>query len=147
MDYAYDVEAFLAYLEQAKSADNCEQKAKANQAAIQIYKGPYLPEVEGQWVWGERERLAQAHIAATLQLAEFHLNNQEYRTTLDYCHRLLIDDPYLEEAHRLAMRAHAAMGNRAAVARQFERCRQVLLHEINAPPSVQTTELYQTLMR
>jgi DNA-binding SARP family transcriptional activator len=103
--------------------------------------------VEGAWVWGERERLAQTCVAATLRLAEFHLGNQEYRTVLDYCQRLLVEDPYLEEAHRLAMRAHAGMGNRMAVARQFERCRQVLLHEINAPPSVQTTELYQTLMR
>jgi LuxR family maltose regulon positive regulatory protein len=147
LDYAYDVESFLAQLEKAKSTGNNEQTAKAYQAAIQIYQGPYLPEVEGAWVWGERERLAQTCVAATLRLAEFHLGNQEYRTVLDYCQRLLVEDPYLEEAHRLAMRAHAGMGNRMAVARQFERCRQVLLHEINAPPSVQTTELYQTLMR
>jgi LuxR family maltose regulon positive regulatory protein len=147
LDYECDVEVFLQELERAKVARDSQHKAKAYQAAIQIYRGPYLPEVEGEWVWWERERLAQACVEATLQLALFYLENREYRVTLDYCHRLLADDPYLEEAHRLAMRAHAAMGNRAAVARQFERCRQVLLHEIHAPPSVQTTELYQTLMR
>jgi LuxR family maltose regulon positive regulatory protein len=147
LDYEYDVEVFLQALERARAASDSQHTAKAYQAAIQIYKGPYLPEVEGEWVWWERERLAQAYTEANLQLAQFYLERKDYRVSLDYCQRLLAEDPYLEEAYRLAMRAHAAMGNRAAVARQFERCRQVLLHEINAPPSVQTTELYQTLMR
>jgi hypothetical protein len=38
------------------------------------------------------------------------------------------------------------MGNRAAIARQYERCRQALLAEINAQPSQQTRQLLDTLM-
>jgi DNA-binding SARP family transcriptional activator len=53
----------------------------------------------------------------------------------------------MEEIHRLAMRAHAAMGNRAAIIRQFDRCQQILLEEVNAPPSSQTIMLYETLIR
>jgi hypothetical protein len=45
------------------------------------------------------------------------------------------------------MRAHAALGNRAAIVRQFESCRQALLNEVNVPPSSQTVTLYETLMR
>jgi two-component SAPR family response regulator len=147
LDYEYDVESFLGEIEKARTAANPPQKANAYRAAISHYKGPYLPEVEGDWVWWERERLARAYVEATLKLAEYHLESKEYRKTLDYCQRILAQDPYLEEAHRFAMRAHAGMGNRAGVVRQFQLCRQVLLDEINAPPSPQTTQLYETLMR
>ena len=50
-------------------------------------------------------------------------------------------------AHRLAMRIHAALGNRADVARQFALCQKILLEEVDAPPSPQTEELYATLMQ
>jgi DNA-binding SARP family transcriptional activator len=80
-------------------------------------------------------------------LAEIHLEASEYRLALDYCQRALTEDSCLEEAHRLAMRAHAALGNRAAVVRQFESCQEALLNEVNFPPSSQTVTLYETLMR
>jgi DNA-binding SARP family transcriptional activator len=53
----------------------------------------------------------------------------------------------MEDAHRLAMRIYAAIGNRAAIARQYEYCRQVLFEELNATPSSITQSLFETLMR
>jgi ATP/maltotriose-dependent transcriptional regulator MalT/DNA-binding SARP family transcriptional activator len=146
LDYEYDVESFLNRLKEAEAAQEPAEKAAAYRTAVRLYKGPYLPDVEGEWAWWERERFGRAYIDTILKLAEFHLVAQEYHKSLDYSQRVLAEDPYLEEAHRLAMRAYAAMGNRAGVARQFERCRQILMEEINAPPSPQTTDLYQTLM-
>ena len=70
----------------------------------------------------------------------------EYETALDYCRRVLAEDPTLEAAHCVAMRAHAALGNRADVARQFEHCEQVLVEEIGTSPSPQTRALYEMLM-
>jgi DNA-binding SARP family transcriptional activator len=147
LDYEYDVEVFLERLAQARVAPDPSEQATAYQAAIHFYKGPYLPEMEGTWVWLERERLWQAYVEAILELAESYLARGECEVTLKYCRRVLAQDPCLEEAHRLAMRAYATMGNRAAVARQFDRCRQALLEEINAPPSPQTEALYETLMQ
>jgi len=60
---------------------------------------------------------------------------------------VLAEDPSMEDAHRLAMRIHAALGNRADVARQFALCQKVLLEEVAAPPSPQTEELYASLMQ
>jgi hypothetical protein len=45
------------------------------------------------------------------------------------------------------MRIHAAMGNQAAVVRQFEHCRQTLLNEVKVNPSPQTISLYEALIR
>jgi ATP/maltotriose-dependent transcriptional regulator MalT/DNA-binding SARP family transcriptional activator len=147
LDYEYDVEAFRERLAQAQAAIDDGERAVAYQAAIHLDKGPYLPEVKSAWARTERERLWWAYLEAVLRLTELCLAASEYEATLDYCQRVLAQDPCLEEIHRLAMRAYAAMGNRAAVARQFERCRQALLEEINVFPSPQTEALYETLMR
>ena len=147
LDYEYDVESFLGKLAQAKTAIDPAERATAYQAAIRLYKGSYLPEVEGEWAWWQRESLRKAYQEAILRLAEIHLEASEYRLVLDYCQRALTEDSCLEEAHRLAMRAHAALGNRAAVVRQFESCQEALLNEVNFPPSSQTVTLYETLMR
>ena len=146
LDYEFDVESFWGRLAQAQAATEPAERAATYREAVRLYRGPYLSEADGTWVWPERERLWRACVDALLKLARFHLEAGENETTLAYCQRVLAQDPCLEEAHRLALRAWAATGNRAAVNRQFERCRQALLEEVNAPPSPQTEALYETLM-
>lgn len=147
LDYEYDVETFVGSVEQARAATNPTERVAAYRAAVDLYRGPYLPEVEGGWVWPERERLWQAYVEAILKLARSHLEGREYSLALEYCWRILAEDPCLEEAHRLAMRVHAATGNRAAISRQYERCCRALREGVDAPPSAQTEALYKTLMR
>jgi two-component SAPR family response regulator len=147
LDYEYDVESFLGKLTQAQATNDPDKQIAAYQTAIHIYKGTYLPEIEGEWAWWERERLRKAHMDATIRLAELHLETGRPTSALEFCRRALSEDPCLEEAHRLAMRSHAAIGNRAAVVRQFKRCQQALLEEVNVPPSSQTMALYETLIR
>jgi LuxR family maltose regulon positive regulatory protein len=146
LNYEYDVEVFLRKLAQARAATDTDEQVMAYQEVIDLYAGPYLPDMEGTWVWPERERLWQAHVEAVLRLAEIYLETGEHEAALEYCLRILAEDPSLETAHGLAMRAYAALGDRAAVARQFERCEQALLEEIGIPPSVQTKALYEMLM-
>lgn len=145
--YEYDVEQFLQKAEQGDSALLSIERIAAYQEALQLYRGDYLLDVDTAWVLVERERLHRIFIDTTLTLGQLQLEAHEYRSALETCQRALTDDPCLEDAHRLAMRIYAAMGNRAAVARQFAQCRQALLDEIDAPPSPQTEELYTLLMR
>lgn len=147
LDYEYDVETFWARLARAEKVKANSERIAAYQNAVQAYGGPYLPEVGADWASWERERLKQAYLEAVLRLAELCLETEDYRPALDYCQLVLAEDDCLEEAHRLAMRAHAALGNRAAVVRQYERCRQALLSEVSMPPSSQTTALFEMLTR
>jgi LuxR family maltose regulon positive regulatory protein len=147
LDYEYDVVLFRAKLRQAQVASDPAERQAAYWEAVNLYQGPYLPEAEGTWVLPEREALHWAYRQALTSVAEHHLLSGEFRESLDCCRRLLTDDRCAEDAHRLAMRAHAAGGNRAAVVRQYQCCRQALLEEIGAPPSPQTEELYRTLTR
>jgi len=45
------------------------------------------------------------------------------------------------------MRIYAAMGNRAGLVQQYQRCVEVFDREINASPSTQTFELFQYLKK
>jgi LuxR family transcriptional regulator, maltose regulon positive regulatory protein len=147
IDYEYDLESFLKEITQAGKAENREKKIAHYENAVRFYRGPFLPEVDEEWVIVERERLFQLQVDALLELAILHMENRDYSTALAFCQRALKEDSCQEDAHRIAMRVYAAMGNRALIMRQFEQCRQALLDEVNAPPSYQTQTLYKSLIQ
>ena len=146
IDYEYDAEVFLTWSKQARAAADTAGQVNAYRRAAGLYRGPYLPEAGGSWVWQKREELRRIFQEAANYLADYYLQIADYDQALDFCHRVLADDAFHEEAHRVAMRVHAAVGDRAAVIRQFEDCRRHL-SEINASPSPQTWALCQSLTR
>ena len=145
LDYEYDVEYFLERITAAQAMETAGDAAAAMREALAHYKGPYLPEVEGTWVLPEREALRRKYVEATLALARLSLEEEEHAATLELCNRILLEEPFLEEAHRLAMRAYASRGDRMAVTRQYECCRKTLWEELNVLPSPQTEDLYAML--
>ncbi len=146
-DYEYDVEQFLRYVEKAQQAVSPTERMSACQAALVLYRGPYLPELEASWTWSERERLSRLFVECALTLGQLQLDQADYNAALESVQRVLTEDACQEDAHRLAMRIYAALGNRAAIVRQYAQCEQALLTEIDASPSPQTADLYQALMR
>lgn len=147
LDYEYDVEIFQQQIDRAQAASTSQEWAAACQAAIELYHGPYLPRIDGTWVWPERERLKRTYLEANLALIGYYLERGQYRLALKYCYKALAEEPCQEEVHRLAMRSYAALGNRAGIIRQFEQCKRTLKNEIDAPVSPQTRRLYRALLR
>ncbi len=146
LDYEYDVETFWDKIDCAHHDPNPEKQWKAYQKAARLYKGAYLAEMTSAWVLPERQRIWQAWAEACLKLADYHLQAKEYEQTIDYGMKLLTEDDCMEEAYRLVMLAYAALGNRAEVARQYDRCQQALKKEVGLPPSSLTTDLYKSLI-
>ena len=147
LDYEYDVETFMTSVEQSQKAREIKDKIQFLKTAIENYKGEYLSEIEEIWAITDRQRYYQMYLDALMKLAAMYMERKAYKTALRYCYQALTEDACLEDAHRLAMRIHAATGNRAAIVRQYERCRVALNKEISAPPSQQTRELYETLIQ
>jgi two-component SAPR family response regulator len=147
LDYEYDVEKFTSSIELSRSCKTKQEKIKLLISAVDVYKGEYLPEIEGIWAIAPRMRYHQMYLESLLQLGRIQFEEKEYQAALNYCAQALSDDACQEEAHRLIMRIHAAMGNRVEITRQYERCCLALQEEINASPSSQTTDLYETLMK
>jgi LuxR family maltose regulon positive regulatory protein len=145
LDYEYDVETFASYLNKAQNSPDKKEKRKLLEQAASVYQHPYLVDIEGSWVIPIRESLWQEYTTCVSSLARLCLESDCYDQVLEYSQKLLAIDSCLEEAHRLAMRAYAAKGDRAGLVRQYERCKQALRDEIEAPPSQQTTALFNSL--
>jgi len=145
MDYSYDVQEFEHAIEQAERADAPNQKIELLQEAIKLYQGEFFSEGEGSWVMLERQRLAQIYEHSLLELAQLHLERGEPKMTLMHCQKILAEDHCLESAHRLAMQAYAALGNRSGVVNQYEQCKQFLWDELGLEPSPETAQLQKIL--
>lgn len=146
LDYEYDVEIFQEKLSCAEEAPEVEDKIELLREAIDLYQGMYLPEIEGSWIWPERERLWNLYSSTVLELAQYELHNGQVTVALEHCRTLLVADPCMEAVHRLAMQIHAARADRAALIRQYENCRQHLKEELGTEPSPDTVRLYETLI-
>ncbi|HSM54565.1 MAG TPA: tetratricopeptide repeat protein [Candidatus Sulfomarinibacteraceae bacterium] len=147
MDYKYDAQAFENTLNKARAETRPDRRVALYESALSMYGGDYLPDVDQEWVIPIRENLRQMQMNAALTLAQHHLELQEFRNALQWTQQLLDEDPCHEEAHRLAMRAYAALGNRSGVARQFQICRDALWEQVQVPPSPQTLTLYERLVQ
>lgn len=147
LDYFYDVETFTTQLKKAEEAVDILEKVAHLNKAIQEYQGDYLASFEGLWAMAERERYRKMYLRALIQLGEYHYAEQELSSALQFCQQALMEDPLLEEVHRLAMKIHAMNGNRAEVIRQYQLCKKVLIENYSIPPSQQTHDLYQSLIK
>jgi len=145
VDYEYDVESFRKQIARAKGVTGLE-RFSAYEEAVKIYQGPYLPDGDGVWIIPEREELWQMYLNARFILARHALEMREYNAALVHIHQILTQDKCQEEAHRLAMRTHAAMGNQADLIRQYEVCKSALMSDYSITPSKKTEDLYLKLL-
>jgi LuxR family maltose regulon positive regulatory protein len=147
LDYEYDVESFLKEHALGLKAKDSLQKLAHFREAAKLYKGTFLPDIGETWVHSSRESMQQICINILLQTAEIYLDMADFNLALEFCQRALAIDNCLELAYRLSFRIYAAMGDRAAVVKQYSRCCEVLSREINTEPSLQTQSLYLELIK
>jgi len=80
------------------------------------------------------------------ELTSLCIENKEYDEGIAYCQQALKEDICNEELHRKLMEVYAALGNKAALSKQYEICCKALKAELSARPSPQTTDLYKSLI-
>ena len=102
---------------------------------------------ESSWAVAERARLQQLRRTMARDAAEAALHGQRRREALTFAALAVELDPMNETAHRLLMRAHAALGEIAAALRDFEDYRSRLADELGVDPSPETRALHVALLR
>ncbi len=145
MDYSYDVQEFEQKLTLAESAETPTQKIELLKESLELYRGEFFPEGEGIWVMTERQRLSQICEHSRLTLAQLLLEKGDPKSALIHCQSILAENHCMESAHRMAMQAYAAVGNRSGIMNQYEQCKQYLQDELGLEPSEETEKLYQLL--
>jgi DNA-binding SARP family transcriptional activator len=91
-----------------------------------------------------REAAARQALAQRIQALEDH---GDAAAALPLAQQLLAADPLSEDAHRRVIRLHYLGGDRAAAMLAFDRCEQLLKHEVGAAPSAETLALLATIER
>ncbi len=122
------------------------------EAAVELYQGEFLQgfylrgaRVFDRWAAQERERLHLAVVDALHRQVDHDLAGGAFRAGIERAQRLLALDPLQETAHRQMMLLLAASGQRSAALSQYETCRELLIEELGAEPSLEVRETYELL--
>jgi len=146
-DYTCDLDDFNLYLEAARKSTENRQTEDLLQKAVDLVHGPYLANIDADWVVPERVSLQEVYQTALLRLAELYLELGQPESSLEASRRALLSDHLLEHAHRLRMRAFAILRDQPGLVRQYQQCRKTLQAEIGLQPTNETERLYNELIR
>jgi LuxR family maltose regulon positive regulatory protein len=145
--FTIDVDEFDTALANARASTNDEATARYYQQAINLYNGEYLQNFYYDWIFPERRRLTQAYLGSLRTLADHHYAHRRYTRSLELLERALRVDSLQEDLHCQALRAYAALGDRAGLINQYQELKRVLAKELDMVPLPATEALYQKLLQ
>jgi DNA-binding SARP family transcriptional activator len=95
------------------------------------------------WEWFEpvARRLGELRIDVTHRLAADALDRGDPVTALERASEIVASDPFDEPAREVVIRAHLALGDRAAALRHYRQYREMLLAELSCEPSATLTKI------
>ncbi|MGW3870658.1 BTAD domain-containing putative transcriptional regulator [Streptomyces sp. NPDC005055] len=107
-------------------------------------RGPYLATVSGVWVAERRAVLAETFLSARVDGAKLAYRMNRYRQAKGLVDYVLREDPYREQAWRLAIQLAHASGSDDAVLALYQGY-VVRMRELGVPPSVEVRRLVTQL--
>ena len=126
-------------------ADTGEAELARLTAAVSMYTGGLVEDIDSEWVRTDRRRVEELYLA-TLKSAISCLSEAGlYESAVPHARRWVEMEPTNEEAHRTLMRLHASSGYPAGALLQFEECRATLEAELGVTPSRETLDLCEEI--
>jgi LuxR family transcriptional regulator, maltose regulon positive regulatory protein len=144
--FSVDVNEFDTALTKAHTAQTEELAAHWYEQAIAYYHGEYMDNLYYDWLFAERQRLAQAYISALRNLANFHFTHERFTNALELLQRALRVDNLNEDLHCQVMRTYVALGDQAGLVHQYQELEKILSVELGMEPLVSTRMLYRRLV-
>lgn len=117
------------------------------QEALALYCAPLLPDCDTPWLLPERHARETAYLQTLETVADQALQNRRPEQALTCLQQALTLDPYRETAFRLLLETLHRYGDQAGIARAYHRFRLLLHEQLQAAPDLETTQLYQRLVR
>jgi len=109
--------------------------------AVELYESFSLPSGSSDWQILLATRLENQAITIRSRLAAELLDTDRAAAALQHVQVALEMDSLREDLHRMAMRCHLAIGDRAGALRRFEQLKVLLAHELDASPMPETIRL------
>ena len=117
-----------------------------------LYRGPFLSDsfVEGApefevWQLSQRSYWDELALESLMRGGEALLAGRHYRAAKEMFQKILLLEPWQEDAHRLLMLTYARLGDFNRALAQYETCRTMLLDELDVPPMPETQDLYKRI--
>jgi DNA-binding SARP family transcriptional activator len=127
------------------SFDFTPQQFQSTQEAVELYQADLLLGWQGNWCIFERERFSQLYTVMVDKLMGYCEAGNRYERGIEYGREILRHDQAHERTHRRLMRLYYLAGDRTEALRQFNRCREILMDELEVEPSDRTLALYQII--
>ena len=131
-------------LKQARAAP-AGRPAALLERAVELYHGDFLADLYVDWVEPMRRELLDACQDALRHLASLAYACRDYEPAIRHARAMLVKDSYVEDAHRLIMRAACETGNSTLALRQYEGLLRLLHDELDALPEIATQQLYRQI--
>lgn len=150
--YWLDVEEFdlgfdASQLNQGEGPPGARLDVTALRSCAGLYRGDFMAGFFDDWVVVDQDHYRQRYIVALSRLVDATKASGAYEEALAYARRLTHHDPLSEEVHQEVMRLCFLLGRTSEAVEQFDRCRSVLLEELESEPSPATVELYHKIIR
>ncbi len=113
--------------------------------AAHLYSGDLLPACYDDWVLEERAKLRAEAYGAFVRLTQEAATRSEHEATIKHAQRVIDLEPTDEAAVRMQMKAHLAIGDRAAALRTYHRHAEVLERELEVAPGEEIGAMYRQL--
>ncbi len=137
-----------------RSQGRCLPCLDRQEQLLKYYTGDFLAGFPSQnsesfeeWVILTRERLHQKAMNAHIALAGIHEHRGDLTASLKHIREQIHLEPWREEAHRIAIRLLAQMGERSSALLQYQTCQRLLEKELAVSPSAETTALYEAIQK
>jgi hypothetical protein len=114
--------------------------------ALDLVRGPLLPEEQAPWFDGPRQSIDRSIAATRLLAAEAALVSGDPAGAAALAARGLDHDPYDEAALRALMRAHAALGRPASALAAYADVRNRLAEDLGVSPAAETEALHSEIL-
>jgi LuxR family transcriptional regulator, maltose regulon positive regulatory protein len=143
-----DFWAFERLISEVSKSNLDQDRLQKLEKAVGLYKGHFLPEEKEKiWTVSIREILKRKYLSAIGRLGLYYEESGDFRKAIESYEKGLEVDDLEEEFYQGIMKCHLKNGNRAAAAREFERCKKVLNAVLEVDPSGETERLYLTCRR
>jgi LuxR family maltose regulon positive regulatory protein len=142
---AWEMERLLDLGAQAESLGEPSAALDDYRQAVDLYRGPYLIDAAyEEWALPHRDRLVARFVAGAVRAGELTLAAGDRDEALHLVSQALEAEPWSEPAHRLAVAAHVARGDRAAARRAMNTCLRQL-DELGVPPTEDTEIVFRAV--
>lgn len=132
-----DVEAF----DQAAAQSDLNRWLKA----LSLYRGELATGVYDDWLLTRRETLYLQYVHLGHRACEQLIQRQRFDEALPLAERLVLMEPYDEEALRTLIRVYQAMGRRGAALAAYDRFVALAAEELGVEPESATQALAQAI--